>query len=146
MFLGLENFRPVLGIFSHHEDAVGLRCYLENAVASVERRGDGFFQQHVLAGFKALDGDCFVQIVGQQDVHGVEVTIRQRLTERGERPPSGFFGIGLRLGRVDVDQGGEVHAGDVPFDAVKMKAGDCPAAYEREFELVRHGMVLRSIE
>ena len=103
VLLGLDNFGPVLAVFRDHEDARGRAGRGENAVTGVEGGGHGLFQEDVLASGKALEGNGFVQVVGQHDIDGVEVALCERLVERGEGLPAGFSGVGLGFGFVEID-------------------------------------------
>ena len=103
VLLGLDNFGPVLAVFGNHEDAWSFARGGENAVAGVEGGGHGLFQQYVLAGGEALEGDGFVQVVGQHDIDGVEVALCERFVERGKGLPAGFSGVGLGFGFVEID-------------------------------------------
>ena len=90
--LRLDDLRPVLGVLGEHEHSAGLLGGGENAVTRRQRGRHRLLQDDVLAGRKGLDSQRLVQVVGRQDVHGVEVAVSQPLLQRAEH-------LGARLGR-----------------------------------------------
>ena len=87
---------------------------------------------------KDLDGERLVQVVGRQDVHGVEVAAGQPLFQRAEHLGAGFGGDLLGLFAVGVNGRCDLDAGGMFFDAVQVIRSDGAAPDKGQLECLGH--------